>query len=520
MARKFKALQIGGRDLEAEFAHKKSLEWDYFDTDLFTFDSGYMDILDKVIESVKAFDFVYVEAPYSEDLMRVLRRVTTPYTTHVDQHYWDAQFEADEFVRTQLIRPFRYEDEADRIEKLHAVTFPGQYGDRISPRYAQVNPNFNGTAHYNGNYRLVVSGDFGETLQPIVTWKMNLVYDKDKVIQVWPEFNIEGEVSLTFTFRLMMGGSIDAPMEEIVLTDKELETPLEISRKPDDAIISVSVKARGQGTIHFGALHKRWSRLEYGQHILGGSRFVDDRKEELMYYFNPGDLKPPLNVYFSGYRPAEGFEAFFLMSKLDAPFLLISDPRLEGGAFYIGSDTYEQGVKDIIQQSLERLSFADHELILSGLSMGSFGALYYGAQLNPSAIIVGKPLLSLGTVADNMKLLRPEDFGTANDLLVANEGGMTEEHIHHLDRKFWDMIETADVQQTTFAIAYMQHDDYDPRAFPELLPILSAQHAKVMSRGVPGRHNDDTPTITSWFVNFYHLILESQFGRVKYDNKA
>lgn len=31
-----------------------------------------------------------------------------------------------------------------------------------------------------------------------------------------------------------------------------------------------------------------------------------------------------------------------MMNKMNAPFMLISDPRLEGGAFYLGSEEYEQ----------------------------------------------------------------------------------------------------------------------------------------------------------------------------------
>ena len=38
--------------------------------------------------------------------------------------------------------------------------------------------------------------------------------------------------------------------------------------------------------------------------------------------------------------------------------------------------------------------------------MGSFGALYYATKLNPAAVIVGKPLINLGTIANNMKLVR------------------------------------------------------------------------------------------------------------------
>ena len=54
-------------------------------------------------------------------------------------------------------------------------------------------------------------------------------------------------------------------------------------------------------------------------------------------------------MYFSGYRP-EGFEGYFMMNKMNAPFILIGDPRLEGGSFYLGSETFEQGIINVIQK--------------------------------------------------------------------------------------------------------------------------------------------------------------------------
>ncbi|MGT0197709.1 accessory Sec system protein Asp2 [Staphylococcus aureus] len=37
----------------------------------------------------------------------------------------------------------------------------------------------------------------------MASWQNNLVYDKDKVIQRWPEFDIDGAVELQYTFRLI-----------------------------------------------------------------------------------------------------------------------------------------------------------------------------------------------------------------------------------------------------------------------------------------------------------------------------
>lgn len=520
MARKFRVLQIGWHDYGPHFEDSKHTDWDYLNPDVFENFSDYTHAVKTTIKVHGKFDFVFVQTSFSEGLMGTLDLVSQPYTTYVDKQFWDTDFENHALVHERMIRPLYYNSPNDLYEKIKSVTFPGQYGDKVSPKYCIVSPSFEGEAHYEGNKALVLSGDFGKEMTPILSWQKHLFYDEGKVIQIWPEFTVTGNVEVEFVFRLITQGTADTFVEEYVRHHTEWDAPLEIPRRTHDAYIIISARAKGQGTFHMGAVHKRWSRLDLGQFILGGKRFSDINHDEFIYYFNPGDMKPPLNVYFSGYRPAEGFEGYFMMNRFNAPFILIGDPRIEGGAFYLGSETFEQAIKNVIQDGLDYLGFNRNELILSGLSMGSFGALYYGAQLNPAGIVVGKPLINVGTIAQNMPLQRPEDFGTALDVLLKNEEGLEVSHIEHLNRKFWDKIENADFSRTTFAIAYMEQDDYDMHAFKMLLPVMTRQHARVMSRGVPGRHNDDSPTITSWFVNFYNIILESQFGRVTHRAKS
>ena len=98
-------------------------------------------------------------------------------------------------------------------------------------------------------------------------------------------------------------------------------------------------------------------------------------REEVFAYFDPGDRKPPLNVYFSGYKTKEGFEGYRAMRNLGCPFLLISDARLEGGGFYMGSEEYEKLIKDVLRKYMDELGFSGDQVILSGLSMGTYGAL-------------------------------------------------------------------------------------------------------------------------------------------------
>ncbi|MBI5975600.1 accessory Sec system protein Asp2 [Staphylococcus canis] len=515
--KKYKVLQIGGENFQPQLANPQDVKWNYID----------IDTIHGLAEEGRAFesetkingkyDMIYIEAPHSTMLMRVLERIALPFNTFIDEGYWDASYQSEEVVEQRIIRPLTYRTYEEKSEKIQALTFSGQYGDKVSPKHGIVNRSFSGDARYIGNHQLKLEGHFGEVLQPIVTWQNHLYYDEHKVIQIWPEYQTTGTVEVQYTFRLLSTDPASHVIDTYVLNEAELTEPLEIPIHDQNANITISVSAKGEGTLTLGAVHKRWSRIEMGQFIFGGKRYADSTRDELIYYFDPGDMKPPLNVYFSGYRSAEGFEGFFMMRHFNAPFILIGDPRIEGGAFYLGSDDYEAQIQSVIQNALKKLNFKSNELILSGLSMGSFGALYYGAKLNPSAIIVGKPLINIGTVADNMRLRRPEDFGTALDVLLKNEKSLSASAITRLNKRFWDVFGQADMSQTTFAIAHMEDDDYDLYAYEMLLPILSKQHARVMSRGVPGRHNDDSPTITSWFINFYNIILESQFGREPHD---
>ncbi|HEC2146780.1 TPA: accessory Sec system protein Asp2 [Staphylococcus delphini] len=515
MKKKYNMLQIGGENYQYLFSEYDEVQWVF---QPFTSLADIDEIKEK-LKRYKAFDFVFVQASYSEALIQVFRLVSSPYNTYVDQQYWNAAFKAEDIVREKMIRPFSYESNTERIEKLLSLAFSGQYGDHISPSTAIVSHSFKGEYYHKGKHTLVMTGDFGDDFQPILSWKMYLYNDKNKVNQFWAEYTTTDNVEISYTLRLYEGANMEGLKSTYVLEGDLLKRPFNIPLKNYDAYILVTAKAKGKGQLTIGNIHKRWTRLEFGEFILGGQRFSDDVREELIYYFDPGDLKPPLNVYFSGYRTAEGFEGFYMMRKLGAPFLLFADPRLEGGGFYLGNDLYENQIKKIIQEMLQWLGFQENDLILSGLSMGSFAALYYGVQLNTTAIIVGKPLVNVGKIAGNMRLIRPEDFGTALDVLLKNENAIDANAINRLDNKFWHTLNHSDFSDTIFAISYMENDDYDLDAFHDLLPVLSRHHARVMSRSIPGRHNDDTDAITNWFANFYHMILESRFGRVRHESK-
>lgn len=511
MKGKFNALQIGSTNLKDAFLYDPKISWYFIDAD--TLNRINMDEQIKLLQKdVKAFDLVLVETEYTSSLAEVIETFISPYNTIVDASVWSRIYEDEDIYRNYIVKPLEYTDEAERLSKLKAISHSGQYGDKLEPKEITVNPLFRGKMHYFGNKYLVLEDAFGDAFKQVATWKFNAYYEKHRATELWMEYVLEGDVQIEYAFRISdrMSGVL---LDTFEVSGAALDTPIILPYRPDDAHIAISLRAKGSGVIKIGAVHRRWSRLEFGEFFMGGKRFSDSARDEFIYYFHPGDMNPPLNVYFSGYRTAEGFEGFFMMNRFKAPFLLIGDPRIEGGAFYLGSEAYEQGIVDVINEHLEKLKFDKRDLILSGLSMGSFGALYYGAKLKPSAVIVGKPLVSIGTVAENIRLLRPTDFGTSLDVLLTNSGDLDKNAINALNQKFWHVFEQEDVSRVTFGISYMEDDDYDLYAYDELLKVLSKQHAKVMGRGIAGRHNDDSPTITNWFVNFYNMILQSKFGR-------
>lgn len=297
--------------------------------------------------------------------------------------------------------------------------------------------------------------------------------------------------------------------------DDELSQGIVVAGGDKGHNMQLLVFVRGTGTLHLGSFHIRRLRGQFGGIMLNSWRLrnLETINADLGVYFDAGDLKPPLNVYFGGWHTAENFEGNRMMQRLNAPFLLFTDLRLDGGAFYLGSDTFEEQVVTTIKETLAKLQFKPSDLILSGLSMGTFAALYYGARLSPAAIITGKPLTNLGSIAVGSQLTRPEGFDTSLDMLLLFEGSL--DRVKEMNERFWRVFKQGNFSHTTFVFAYMLNDDYDQQAFPDVRRFLKKADpaARILSKGLVGRHNDDTLGIVNWFIMQYHHLLQEQFGR-------
>lgn len=456
----------------------------------------------------------------------LLRKEAMPYLGQIDlirlpshQIFYETLMGASEaevrILKLKGAQLVNLSDQGEGFSQFINQNYVKPWGTSLDNRRIEIHPDFEGTVTKKGSGQVILEGKFGlDDYQQALIWKNN--WGGSGRVKFYPEIDTSG--SLAYYFRAYFKNKKTASNSEMTfldfsseqIKDGEVSFDLGFSEFP----VNFALFVKGRGRVQVGALHLRYGLS--GEHFLamGGKRLVQKEHmgEELGVYFNAGDLKPPLNVYFSGYRPSEGYEGRWMMGSLGSPFLLVYDPRLVGGAFYRGPELEEALVKEI-QEKLDLLGFSNKELVLSGLSMGTYASFYYGAQLEPHAIVVGKPLANIGGLAVNSRIFSPYDWDLAMDTLLHLTGELTKESAADLDEAFWEKFESANFSETTFIIAHMLQDT--DRPFKRIFEHLKHHYpsAKVLHKGLEGRHNDDTPGVTSWFYKQYQQLLISDFDR-------
>lgn len=508
MTTKIKALQIGLNNLKDNFSEeeKNQLDWIFF-----KIDSAKEDIK-KIIDDIKGrtFDVVVCTDQLDNELLQQFAMVIESYGLIIDQKL--RSFLNPEFSKKKCPIFMDFDEQSVVIHEIIENFFSKQSGTKLHTHMIVVDDTFDGKQNLFGENFLQIEDDFSKySTQPLLTWQYNITLNQ-RSKKLWLEFKHTNGIRISMTILIIQSGTSQI-IKKNIYSEEEVKNGIEIDYKPGYGYLSISLSIEGKGTVEIGPLHYRDSRHQYGEFILGGEKIKDESNQEIFYYFNPGDLQPPLNVYFAGYHGAEGFEGFFMMKRLGAPFLLITDPRLEGGSFYMGSKELENKLFTVIQEKLNYLHFSQQELILSGLSMGTYGAMYYASQLNPAYIIVGKPLVNVGDIAVNERIVRPGEFGTSLDILKSLTGGLSPAHVQRLNQRFWDTFSQSNFSQTKFIVTYMKNDDYDDKAYLNLTEYLSAKKSIVIGKGLLGRHNDNSPGIIQWFIKQYKRILKEEFQR-------
>lgn len=491
-------LQLGDKNWAECFKIPENLIWNY----------------EKVILDIpkQAYDIVFLDKTVSDTEISLLQKATKAYTLFVTENvtYTESmqtlcKSKVAKILPQNEIQAFLLEEAKNYFSK--------PYGEKFSLNTLSVAQGFQGNVEWNGNHNVTFTGNFGNELHQIAFWRNTVPVFEGQAIDLWFEYETEGDVEVSLEATQFFQGTISSVQQKWTFDETALKDIVVLDNQMGTGHVFFSILARGSGTLRIIALHDRYSRRGHGAFLPGGERYVTSKREEIFAYFDPGDMKPPLNVYFSGYKTLQGFEGYYMLRKLGCPFLLIAEPRLEGGSFYMGDEEYEAMLVNIIRDKMKQLGFSNEEVILSGLSMGTFGALYYGCDILPHAMIIGKPLASIGDVAANERLHRPGGFPTSLDVLRFVEGEVSDEAVSKLNNRFWHKFEQVEWNQSKFIVSYMIEDDYDRTAYKELISRIHGEHVQVYGKGIHGRHNDNSSAIIGWFVSQYKRVLAEDFGR-------
>lgn len=497
---KISVLQLGNEDWSSTYTIPPEAEWVYES---------------ELTECPKRpYCLVFIDKIPSDDELKLLHKCTKAYCLYVRKGI-DIQGNFLKFCISKICKLIRFEDVGIFLENDLKYYFPRSYGEKFRNNNLGIAYGFKGSVKWHGNCGIEICGDFGEEYNQLLFWRNNIPIEKGQTIEFWMEYEKTKDVEIKLIITQYQSGSLSTVINKWEFVEEQFEHVVNVVNNEQSGPVSVSIHAKGNGTFKLIALHDRFARPGHGHFLPGGMRKVSSKREEVFFYFDPGDMKPPLNVYFSGYKTKEGFEGYFLMRNMGAPFLLVAEARLEGGGFYMGSKEYEKMISDEIQEYVNDLGFKNTDVVMSGLSMGTFGALYYGCDIRPHALILGKPLANIGDVALNEKLKRPGGFPTSLDVVMNVFGDANKWNAYLLNDKFWNKFAKTNWNETKFIMSYMIEDDYDSNAYQDVISHLNSKGVKVYGKGVHGRHNDDTAAIVGWFQSQFDKILLEDYGRKK-----
>ncbi len=462
---------------------------------------------------ISLYDIVILDRNVSELELGSLKKATKGYCLFATENVDFNDKITALYFEGKMGKALASKDIESFLENEASKYFGYSYGEKFAPANLAVNTLFKGKNVSNGSYSRILQGDFGDEFRQVAYWRYNIPVYEGQIIDLFLEYKKSGTVEIQLKVVNFQGGSSGDIKSIQIFNEEELQSDVRIGGDSVYSVSFMSILARGKGKLEIISLHDRHSRVDKGYFIPGGEKHVTPMKEEFFTYFEKGDLKPPFIVYFSGYRSQEGFEGYFMMRSFGCPFMLITDPRQEGGAFYVGDAEYERMLASAIKDKIKELGFTKKDVVFSGASMGTYGALYYGSQIMPHALVLAKPLVNMGNVAKNERIVRTEGFGTSIDQLKKNYGSLDEEAIIKFNERLLLHFDKADWSETKFIISYLYEDDYDPDGYQTILRHLKSSRVQVYGKGIHGRHTDNSATVMEWFKSQYVKIMEEDFGR-------
>ncbi|MDE7068889.1 MAG: accessory Sec system protein Asp2, partial [Schaedlerella arabinosiphila] len=260
----------------------------------------------------KAYDLFFLDRNLLEEEIRQVYRSAKAYTLFVTSKV-DVRGRMEWLCRSRRAQHLPRADIQRFLTEETRFYFPRPYGEKFALRDVAVAHGFSGKVKWNGNQNILLEGDFGEEFRQAAYWRYNNPLPKGEAADFWLEYDKDPSVEIVLEVTIFATGTASVVLERLELSEKDLEQVVRLESSKGNGTLFFSVKAKGRGRLWLTGLHKRLSRGSHGYFLPGGERYVTSSREEAFCYFDPGDLKPPLNVYFSGYKTLEGFEGYFMV---------------------------------------------------------------------------------------------------------------------------------------------------------------------------------------------------------------
>ena len=168
--------------------------------------------------------------------------------------------------------------------------YPNPYGEKFNPAKLAVSDSFTGRVACDGNYNLVLDGEFGEDFSQIAYWRYNIPVFEGQCIDMYLEYEKTGDVEIKLRLFQFYYGSIGDIKQVWEFDEEQLQDVFRIDNESDQGPVFVSILARGTGSLNIISLHDRHSRRGHGFFLPGGERLVSSKGEEVFVYFEKGDM--------------------------------------------------------------------------------------------------------------------------------------------------------------------------------------------------------------------------------------
>ena len=268
----------------------------------------------------KPYDMFFLDRNPLDEEIELLFQGAKAYTLFVTDRV-EVQGRAEWLCRSRKARHIARTDIQRFLTEESRYYYSRPYGEKFRLADVAIAQGFQGKVRWNGNQNVLLEADFGDAFRQVAYWRYNSPVPQGQAVDFWLEYHRDPEVEISMVLTLFAAGSASDVLEQWELGEGELEKVVQVACGKGDGTFFVSLRAKGRGRLWLTALHKRISRGSHGYFLPGGERYVTAGREEAFCYFEPGDMKPPLNVYFSGYKTLQGFEGYYMMRGLGCPFL-------------------------------------------------------------------------------------------------------------------------------------------------------------------------------------------------------